>query len=342
MVGMQVADEHLGGGRHRQTIVEFAPGNVIVAANSHWTSTGLKKPPNREFLMYDWFECRSCRSFTQRTYLGQDAETLTCEVCGSAEATKNGRGRYVHPLFGFVGERGGGTPGLSRPKKSGWAQIFFGEYVNEATEPISLTSGDRSLVVRYSRQGQLYAVNTGEHGRGFKLCTACGHIESAPASTSSKSRKGDREHRAPATLGRTCSSSSWHVQLGHFFQTDVVMIEPEAHVDPAGATSAVAALVAGVSALGIARDDVDGVTRWDRGKPSFVLFDSVAGGAGHAMYLRDHIPELIEAAKVVSRDHECGPETSCYGCLRSFSNQRHHDVLRRDSALEVLDSMWPE
>ena len=33
---------------------------------------------------------------------------------------------------------------------------------------------------------------------------------------------------------------------------------------------------------------------------------------------------------------ECGPETSCYGCLRDFRNQPYHDQLRRGDALAFL------
>ncbi|WP_329084808.1 hypothetical protein [Streptosporangium sp. NBC_01469] len=33
---------------------------------------------------------------------------------------------------------------------------------------------------------------------------------------------------------------------------------------------------------------------------------------------------------------DCGEETSCYGCLRSFRNQAHHEDLSRAAALGVL------
>ena len=33
---------------------------------------------------------------------------------------------------------------------------------------------------------------------------------------------------------------------------------------------------------------------------------------------------------------ECGPETSCYTCLRSYSNQLYHEQLSRGAAAEVL------
>jgi hypothetical protein len=36
---------------------------------------------------------------------------------------------------------------------------------------------------------------------------------------------------------------------------------------------------------------------------------------------------------------ECGPETSCYGCLRSYENQRDHDEISRGDALTLLTDM---
>jgi hypothetical protein len=32
----------------------------------------------------------------------------------------------------------------------------------------------------------------------------------------------------------------------------------------------------------------------------------------------------------------CGEETSCYGCLRNYSNQYYHDILRRGFAYKYL------
>lgn len=69
---------------------------------------------------------------------------------------------------------------------------------------------------------------------------------------------------------------------------------------------------------------------------AFVLFDTVPGGAGHAQRIAEGIPTLIEAALDKVQRCECGPETSCYNCLRSYSNQIFHDRLSRGAAEKVL------
>ncbi|GAA3111535.1 hypothetical protein [Streptosporangium carneum] len=45
---------------------------------------------------------------------------------------------------------------------------------------------------------------------------------------------------------------------------------------------------------------------------------------------------VVEAAHARVSACDCGEETSCYGCLRSFRNQAHHDDLSRASAFGVL------
>ena len=66
------------------------------------------------------------------------------------------------------------------------------------------------------------------------------------------------------------------------------------------------------------------------------MYDAVPGGAGHARYLGDRLPDLIKAATTRVESCECGPETSCYSCLRSFSNQYIHEELSRGAASDVL------
>jgi ATP-dependent helicase YprA (DUF1998 family) len=102
------------------------------------------------------------------------------------------------------------------------------------------------------------------------------------------------------------------------------------------AESTLAALVAATTKLGIARGDMDGVIRWSSGLPSLVLYDTVPGGAGHAVHLKDRVSELIDAAATLVCNCECGESSSCYGCLRSYENQYAHDQLSRAEAIAVL------
>jgi ATP-dependent helicase YprA (DUF1998 family) len=70
-----------------------------------------------------------------------------------------------------------------------------------------------------------------------------------------------------------------------------------------------------------------------------VIFDTVPGGAGHAQRISDALPELFAAALERVENCECGPETSCYICLRSYSNQYFHEQLSRGAAANILQGV---
>jgi hypothetical protein len=50
---------------------------------------------------------------------------------------------------------------------------------------------------------------------------------------------------------------------------------------------------------------------------------------------------LLTAAYQRVASCSCGAETSCYGCLRSYSNQRLHDELSRGAARDLLRLVLP-
>ena len=71
--------------------------------------------------------------------------------------------------------------------------------------------------------------------------------------------------------------------------------------------------------------------------PALIIFDSVAGGAGHAQRIAERLDEVVRAAlERVSNCPNCSEDTSCYTCLRSYRNQRSHELLSRGAAAEVL------
>ena len=101
------------------------------------------------------------------------------------------------------------------------------------------------------------------------------------------------------------------------------------------------ALLEGASErLEIARDDIDGaLVPTGPGTYAIVLFDRVPGGAGNVLRIESRLRDVLDAALHRVTSCECGPETSCYGCLRSFSNQMVHDQLSRGSAAILLASL---
>jgi ATP-dependent helicase YprA (DUF1998 family) len=105
------------------------------------------------------------------------------------------------------------------------------------------------------------------------------------------------------------------------------------------ARSALYALLEGAAtALSIKRDEIDGtLRRWDRYAPeAFIIFDTVPGGAGHAQRIGRDLPTVVRSAIARVETCECDASSSCYSCLRSYSNQLYHDTLRRGDAVAAL------
>jgi ATP-dependent helicase YprA (DUF1998 family) len=99
------------------------------------------------------------------------------------------------------------------------------------------------------------------------------------------------------------------------------------------------ALLEGAStALEIRRDDLDGTLYRHRmnSAPALILFDNVPGGAGQVELVAAQLPEVFAVAHQRVNRECCGPETSCYECLRNYRNQPFHGELRRGLARDFL------
>jgi len=329
----------------RVAISEYAPGAEVVAAKAVWTSLGLKTQVGRAWPSRHWAVCRGCGAYRE----GLTDVPPECSVCGSTDRDPMRNGRYVIPVFGFVGERAKRSAGESRPGRGGTTETFFTDYKegdpSDFEEVPELFGPGGKVDVRVSRQGRLTVLNRGPMGRGFQLCTRCGHGERAPAPGAAgrgRRRAGHRDIRR--AVGRECSNWLEAAQLGHEFLTDVVELRTSSQLTDTAARSALYALLEGAAAaLFIKRDEIDGtLRRWDRYAPeAFVVFDTVPGGAGHAQRIGRDVPTVVRAAIARVETCECDLESSCYSCLRTYSNQPYHDALRRGEAVGALTPLLP-
>lgn len=82
--------------------------------------------------------------------------------------------------------------------------------------------------------------------------------------------------------------------------------------------------------------------------PEIVLYDNVPGGAGLVASLEaaPMFRAALEAARTrVDGRCGCARDTSCYGCLRSYSNQFAHASLARGTTCDYLAALlahWQE
>lgn len=183
--------------------------------------------------------------------------------------------------------------------------------------------------------GAAVSLVTDGNGDGFQLCEWC--YWARPVERGSRRRK----HHRPDN-GAECDGPLERISLGHRYQSDVAEFTfdgvPYLRDFEANWLSSLYALREGASyALEISRDDIDGALSWTPDhKRSIVLFDTVPGGVGSARKIAENIGLVMSAALNRVSECDCGPETSCYGCLRNYRSARFHEQLSRSAALQIL------
>jgi hypothetical protein len=313
----------------RIAISEYAPGAELVAGGVVWRSVGLKRLPDWGWPEHGWAVCRDCGRY--REARAADASE-TCGVCGSPDTSASGS--RIRPVFGFYGVRSSTVIGDEPVLRRGTVRSWFTDYgpgdPPVAASPADLAPGAVETFV--SRQGRIVTMNLGPGGRGFRICS-CGYGSAVPLT---RARGTRAEHQTPYS-GRSCHGTLRVTQLSTDFLTDILEARIRAtHTEPA-LRSALYALLEGASDLGIKRDELDGtIHAWSRDARSLVLYDTVPGGAGHAARIQDGFGRVVRAAVARVEGCDCGIETSCYGCLRGYTNQFWHEDLTRAGALRVL------
>jgi ATP-dependent helicase YprA (DUF1998 family) len=318
-------------------IGEYAPGSQIVANGYIFESTGIRKLKGFEVPTIFYTECKECKTYKviERLNPSFPERKAICDGC----STENAVHKMIIPKFGFTAtkrEKAGGR----KPVRENRSRVFFSEYFYSSDEAIKaqqlvsekdivLPFNSHTVRVKYSPFGKLSVVSRGRKGEGYKICTKCGSMligkNNSHKNLSGQSCEGTIESRP--------------VHLGHEFVSDILEIEFENKSVEFGVWESVLyAILNGItSALSINRGDIDGCIRYNnRTSPSIVIFDKVPGGAGYMQVVYENLREVFKAAFKIVSICQCGKETSCYGCLKDYSNQYCHDDLSRGLAEEFL------
>jgi hypothetical protein len=197
----------------------------------------------------------------------------------------------------------------------------------------------RQVESQLLERSKMVRINTGPIDAGFYVCEFCGRGE--PAGFGER----PKDHVDPLTA-RPCKGGSGQYALAHKYETDVVRVRlsrPWTGVDVNVTAQSVlyAVLQAAAQELQIARDNIAGVAdAFADGGATITLIDTVPGGAGYARLINASLEQVLSRARRIVSECECGEETSCYMCLRTYSNQRLHDSLSRGSAIAYLEGLW--
>lgn len=325
---------------------EYAPGCTLVANGRVIKSYALEKIAGRAWPEYRFAICKECGKF-HRTEISHGDVDEVCE-CGQSMKTSKStilEGSFVEPVYGFRTQlnEDGLKPVEVRPQRTFSTRVYFSYYKPATVNEPFLSEGSPNTLLgveikkRYSRYGVLAVLNPGRANRGFWLCPFCGFGDSVAAHK-------PKTHKTP--WGKSCKGKLKRVFLGHEFQSDVL----ELRFSGAGLNkysqgfwlSLTAALLAGTSkALDIQRSDIDGtVLRYGGDYRSFVLYDTVPGGAGHVRRISNNLQEVIEQAfNITENCPDCSRDQSCNSCLRNFNNQYAHDLLKRGEVAEFLSKI---
>lgn len=322
-------------------IADYAPGSRVVADKAIWETTGLRILPGRRLLNYQWGVCGVCQSFRTK-FMGEDlnADLGTCQACHSEHLSE--RGEFVVPTFGFLGKRSNEKPGETQPAKEGWSEFFFSDYEGDSPPFQIVDVNGVRIETAFSRQGQITVINKGPGRRRFSVCLNCGYAKPTPPRTRRVRRNLEEDtHTRPS--GRIQCDPYWSTRaLGHRYLTDVLEVNLPG-MTTAQSRSVLHALLTGTPAVGVPTGDVRGTLRpgGPSKPPGLIIFDSVPGGAGHVRRIADpdNLKILLQAAHHTVAHCGCAIDTSCYGCLRSYHNQAHHDQLVRGDVLSVLDEI---
>lgn len=333
-------------------ISEYAPGGEVVAGHRVWTSTGIRYLPGRDPQSFAYIVCPYCGRFHKS--IAREELPVQCQACGEAMRGRGLKsGVLIKPVFGFFSNKDPEKV-RRRPQRTFSSRVFFSEHTYSQGENdhqfyayLSPKNKVKILDYRFSRQGELVIVNSGQSNRGFRVCRSCGYAEPTPMNGTKKGRKHEN------LFGRLCSGRIENLHLGHDFLSDVLELRfqtltgdriPEISLW----WSLLYGLLQGASeSLGIERRDIDGCL-YPYGEkhlpPAIILFDNIPGGAGHVKRIGENLSAVLnETQRLVSNCKLCDEDTACYACLKTYDNQFCHSKLKRGLVVEYLNrSLYSE
>ncbi|MEG3439468.1 DEAD/DEAH box helicase [Pannus brasiliensis CCIBt3594] len=350
----------------RLALGEYAPGQDIVVDDRVYRSVGVVGIDDLERQFY-WV-CKHCNYF-EKSQIEKEPYDECPECNYRPDFTWEGKFKaYVIPktFTTDLSKEPEVTPYL-KPIRQPTSQVFL---ASDGEDTRSIVVPDLYELI-HSRGGLFFLANQGPlaKGRGFKnrgfaLCKFCGIDLSDRLSEQVDRKPGARKkdtssaspslpsHNHPLT-GKVCSGSYDYLHLGHEFRSDLLKISFDRSVvgdrplyssaDTDGEGLAFwrsflyAFLAAAAETIDVPRNELDGLCKPadDRsGMAELVIYDNVPGGAGYSQQIARAFGKVLE--KTLGLADSCTCDTSCYDCLRTYTNQTFHAELNRHAVVEFL------
>ena len=336
-------------------ISEYAPDSQVVADGKLYTSRYIRKLP--QTTGQDWetayiAQCNnpSCMTWNHRP-MEPDEGGEPCVSCHEI-ISKSRWKQAIEPRKGFVADAKPKDVPMRKPDKAFRSDDF---YIGDAQRQVMqkyafvMKDGNRFQMETSINDSLMVVCND-----DFYVCPHCGYAESTTenmevAGFNSHQKTLEKKHITP--WGKTCEVKLVKNKLCHVFKTDVVRLvfsTPQAGNQEVMLSVMYALLEALSSVMDIERNDIKGclhkVVYDNKLIYAIVLYDAVAGGAGHVRRLVTEdglcFRQVVEKAIAITKGCNCSP--SCYSCLRNYYNQKIHDLLNRKHAYDFLENYYGE
>lgn len=336
-------------------ISEYAPDSQVVADGKLYTSRYIRKLP--QTTGQDWetayiAQCNnpSCMTWNHRL-MEPDEGGEPCVSCHEI-ISKSRWKQAIEPRKVFVADAKPKDVPMRKPDKAFRSDDF---YIGDAQRQVMqkyafvMKDGNRFQMETSINDSLMVVCND-----DFYVCPHCGYAESTMenmevAGFNSHQKTLEKKHITP--WGKNCEVKLVKNKLCHVFKTDVVRLvfsTPQAGNQEVMLSVMYALLEALSSVMDIERNDIKGclhkIVYDNKLIYAIVLYDAVAGGAGHVRRLVTEdgrcFRQVVEKAIAITKGCNCSP--SCYSCLRNYYNQKIHDLLNRKYAYDFLENYYGE
>ena len=318
-------------------ISEYAPGSEVIVGGRKYTSRYIETPINakKELVKEFFYECTNCQGInifpTENAAKGQK-----CRYCHAPLAKME---TLLHPIS-FISDFTNKRTNRLKP-----ARTYSGDirYIGNAQNPLKETKISKgAITITEYRNERLLVLNESK----FYYCKTCGYTVVGEKDDKGPTKTLDT-HKSTKRIDCFNKNPLERIRLGHTYSTDIVKIAFNGiptMKDYNHAISTLYAILGGFSnAFTIERDDIGGIVEFNSptNSYSFVIFDTVSGGAGHTKKINDvdAFKNVLEKALEIVDHCDCDADTSCYNCLSNFKNQRFHSKLKRSFASETINEM---
>lgn len=319
-------------------IAEYAPGSEVVADGKMYTSRYIRKVQSKS-INISWEighyceHCPRCKepTFTKETIPPEGRECVSCHNI----IRKTYWRETLEPRRGFYAEHDPKPVPMRKPDHDFKTDDYYvGDPHSNVIKKLQFQCVGQEVHLESTSNDSLVVIGQTE----YHVCPVCGYA--------SEDAIPQPHYNA---YGYHCSNKEGKeklYQLSHDFKTDVAKITFCTHEAKQLQVmlSVLYALLEGISReLGIERTDIKGCLHkvtWNNDLIySVILYDGVAGGAGHVRRIVTNDGESLRKVitSAINLTENCDCDTSCYKCLRNYYNQKIHDQLDRNLAAQFLN-----